>query len=165
MKEDNILQKIIESCEEFEKKPVTGNYKWNVGRCTDYSTRTNIGLVKFWLLDSGYFYFRISDANNVKLTATTAREAAHEALQLVKNEAQKLVDALSEPKEPLFIPVNENDLYFFRCMAFNDTDCMEGFLEQRKDGIWCKNGDDSIANITHYIPSKQLHNDFKNRKQ
>lgn len=28
-----------------------------------------------------------------------------------------------------------------------------------------KNGDDAIAKVTHYVPSKQLHNDFKNRKK
>ena len=64
-----------------------------------------------------------------------------------------------------FIPVNENDLPTCEVLGFNDTDLMQGFLELRKDGVWCKNGKDSIAKITHYINCKKLHNDFKNRKQ
>jgi len=99
----NDLQKMQASCKEFESDLKTGNVEWKV-----FEWKTIMGFTAtmqgisfdIWIETIRQkFVFSKNNGYPIELTSTTAKEAAHEALQLVKNEAQKLVEALSEPKE------------------------------------------------------------------
>jgi len=99
----NDLQKMKASCYEFAKDLKTGNLKWYLSDCEHWAFGIEINENHLLIMlddeEGGFFSLDchlLSDL--VILKSTTAREAALEALQLVKNEAQKLVDAL-EPKE------------------------------------------------------------------
>jgi len=96
----NDLQKMQESCKEFANDLKTGNVTWE-NKPHDYfafafKVKTNLGEIS--LFYDNRFFYTFAD-KSIYLKSTTAKEAANEALQLVKNEAQKLVDALSEPKQ------------------------------------------------------------------
>ena len=106
----NKLEEIIKSCEDFKSEVKNGETLWQE-ESHDYFSfvfkiDTNLGRIKLFL-DSKFFYTFCD--KSIHLKSTTAKEAAHEALQLVKKEAQKLVDAL-EPKEPFWIPIDYNNL-------------------------------------------------------
>ncbi len=101
----NNLDKMKESCIEFAADLKTGNVEWNKNTCFEFMFNVEIGehSIGFILESSangldGEFVLCTS-YDNIPLQSETAKEAAIEALQLVKNEAQKLVDALSEPKD------------------------------------------------------------------
>lgn len=94
----NDLQKMKKSCEDFAKDLKTGNVEWE-NKPHDYfafafKVKTNLGEIS--LFYDNRFFYTFND-KSFYLKSTTAKEAAHEAIQLVKAEAQKLVDALSEP--------------------------------------------------------------------
>jgi len=99
----NDLQKMHGSCKEFSKDLKTGNVTWEAHGTKTFRTKIDVfGFLTIFFDEVGLnFILEGYHPNLMLLNATTAKQAAHEALQLVKNEAQKLVDALSEPKEEM----------------------------------------------------------------
>jgi len=115
------LQEMKKSCEEFAKDLKTGNIEWEIDTDFEHGFRTkisNIHTFVFLVFDRGSnyqkpkHYFELVSVffSGLTLQSTTAKEAAHEALQLVKTEAEKLLNALSEPKEPFWIPIDGNNM-------------------------------------------------------
>jgi hypothetical protein len=112
----NDLQKMKESCKEFAKDLKTGNLEWQpISGLNhfeyDFWLKCPLGFTRLWLNEElSLFFSRFAKEHPIELKSTTAKEAAAEALELVKQEAQKLVDALSEPKEPFWIPIDKDNL-------------------------------------------------------
>lgn len=95
------LEKMYKSCEEFARNPKVGNIEFNHYQTEDediFCKRINGFDIMVTCGVNGFFAY-INSQPSVKLQATTAQEAADEALELCRKEAQKLVDLLSEPKE------------------------------------------------------------------
>jgi len=98
------LEKMQESCEVFSHDLKTGNLEWQQMSGLnhfeyDFWLKCPLGFTRLWLNEElSLFFSRFAKEHPIELTSTTAKEAAHEALQLVKNEAQKLVEALSDLK-------------------------------------------------------------------
>ena len=102
----NDLKKMKQSCSEFAKDLKTGGVMWEnpfpeIGLQFNYFTEF-IGC-KIWLNDVKPSFCIEIPKNGTwivrTLQATTAKEAAAEAIDLVRKEAQKLVDSLTQPKE------------------------------------------------------------------
>lgn len=98
------LEKMIESCEEFAKNPKVGNIEfipqnWN----RFFTSKIQLPMVGFLqIYHDNYqnkFCYNTIEVTFKPLKSTAAAEAAAEALELCRKEAQKLVDLLSEPKE------------------------------------------------------------------
>lgn len=106
------LEKMKNSCAEFAQDLKTGNVVWNYFGLKTFRTKVNIfGYLNIFFDEIGLqFILEGYHPNLMSLQSETAKEAAFEALELVKKEAQKLVDALSEPKEIDFETASENDL-------------------------------------------------------
>jgi len=138
----NNLQKMQESCEEFDCK--TGNVTWFQTYYKDVPSNYNAienGLkFSFWLdHKSKCFVFRCEAFMIAmqKIKATTAKEAAIEALELVKSEAQKLVDALSEPKDiDIKIPNMEEIFKNVEKDVFGEN--VLGLESEPKEPFWTK---------------------------
>ncbi len=110
----NKLKEMKNSCAEFAQDLKTGNVEWEIDENsnTTFSAKVMGKSIKIWI---NYPYFGDNALFNcesdfwhgvaILVGSDTAKEAAFEALELVKQEAQKLVDALSEKepqKEPCF---------------------------------------------------------------
>lgn len=97
------LEKMKNSCAEFAQDLKTGNVVWNYFGLKTFRTKVNIfGYLNIFFDEIGLqFILEGYHPNLMSLQSETAKEAAFEALELVKNEAQKLLDALSEPKEEM----------------------------------------------------------------
>lgn len=96
------LQEMQKSCEEFAKDLKTGGITWKLEKqkvvlfkfsCYVQFVKITLSLVDCF--DKNVFFGTTIEGDSIRLKSTTAREAAQEALQLVKNEAEKLVQALS----------------------------------------------------------------------
>ena len=131
----NNLKKMKQSCIDFQNDLKTGNLEWRIEDNSKweyhFKIETPFGDLKLMLCQrekTHDFECRFVDVD-VQLKSTTAHEAAHEALQLVKAEAQKLVDMLSqEPKkeQPFWTPIDPDNLprheVFAACLDPNDED-------------------------------------------
>lgn len=110
----NKLEEMKNSCKVFAADLKTGNVEWtkhSKGNECFNCIVSDINL-QIWL-DCAIECFALMkpDKSIIRLQSTTAKEAAQEALQLVRAEAQKLVDALSvEPKET---DLQENNSWFY----------------------------------------------------
>lgn len=102
------LEKMIESCEEFAKSLKIGNIQFNKNEYSHFDhafcAKLNNKEIEVFLCrdsnDNHRFYYTFADCLKwVELTATTAQEAAAEALELCRKQAQKLVELLGEPKD------------------------------------------------------------------
>lgn len=158
----NDLQKMQESCLEFAKDLKTGNVVWEIDTDFKHGFRTKISNINVFVFlvfdwDSNYqktkHYFELVSVffSGLTLKSTTAREAAFEALEIVKNEAQKLVDALSEPKEAFWIPICSNDVSKKNVLCTSDfKNFIVGDLKMMGNTLVCSNGKDSITYPNHY---------------
>lgn len=110
----NDLGKIkVLSFKEIEKDPIIGGQKWVVD-IDDCIANTTVFADDVFITISIHLHFNLNTfvmavsspfSSHIYLKSTTAKEAAIESLELVRIEAQKLVDSLGgkEPqKEPFF---------------------------------------------------------------
>ena len=157
----NKLEKIEQSCIDFSEDLKTGSILWQKEE-HDYfayvfKITTNIGIVKlFW--QGNKFFYTFCD-KSIYLKSETAKEAAFEALELVKEEAQKLVNALSEPPkspwtkiDPIYLPPTE-------VFAINEAgEGLAGVITRpnRENALYCESENDSILNPTHYLTYEQI---------
>lgn len=93
------LKEMKDSCAVFAADLKTGSVEWEIDEYGYFSTEILKQYISVWLEPSqngeNAEFWYVSQLGESHLQAETAKEAAHEALQLVKAEAQKLVDALS----------------------------------------------------------------------
>ena len=160
------LKEMQDSCAVFAADLKTGNIKWEKSDSFytswqySYHHKTNVGLIRLWLnndmQENHGFWYRLNDNNNIKLKSTTAKEAAAEALQLVKQEAQKLVDALSESPwtkiDPLNLPKHEE------VFAIDENmETLAGILTVSNGGqLWIESDLAEMPNPTHYVTYDQI---------
>lgn len=99
----NKLEEMKNSCKVFAADLKTGDIEWSkdVHHENGFITKWNDNKIRFYIIheigtEGQPCYFKLESFfyRGYVLQSTTAKEAAHEALQLVKKEAQKLVDSL-----------------------------------------------------------------------
>ena len=98
------IKKHEDSFYEFLKNTKIGNIEFENDDDVYLVTKEIIPLVLDIRItfDSKGFYCFLGESKDIQLTATTAQEAAAEAIELCRKEAQKLVDLLSEPKDEIY---------------------------------------------------------------
>ena len=160
----NKLEEMKNSCKVFAADLKTGDIEWSkdVHHENGFITKWNDNKIRFYIIheigtEGQPCYFKLESFfyRGYVLQSTTAKEAAHEALNLVRLEAQKLVDAL-EPKEPFWIPIDYNNLPRMKVIVKTGYgDYIEGIIETDSgnglDYILCSNTKERYyTTFTHY---------------
>lgn len=156
-----------ESYKEFKKEPNINGKTWIID-CENCIANTTVfasegvfitvsihlekRLNKFLMGVSNPF------SSHVYLDATTAKEAAHEALQLVKQEAQKLVNALSEQND-FWTKIDTENLPKIEVFAINENgEALGGLITKSFNPfcLYCESENDKIKSPTHFCTYEQI---------
>ena len=175
----NKLEEMKNSCKVFAADLKTGDIEWSkdVHHENGFITKWNDNKIRFYIIheigtEGQPCYFKLESFfyRGYVLQSTTAKESAHEALQLVRAEAQKLVDALEPkedfkfdgfdeyctPKEPFWIPIDYNNLPRMKVIVKTGYgDYIEGIIGTDSgnglDYILCYNTKERYyTTFTHY---------------